>query len=108
VEIVGLAHFANADDESGVMYEASVASHEGRFWIVATWIEPPWRGERIPEWLLPVDAVGLSRSGERGPWVGAGVPKQLAGPNAELAAMQRAGAVLNPLLAGTRTRGPLH
>jgi len=37
--------------------------------------------------------------------LGSAVTKELAGPHAELAAMQRAEAVLNPLLARSQARG---
>lgn len=100
MKLIGKAVFSNKDDDSGFIYECSVASHAGKLWLVATWRAPTGPGERIPEWLLPLDATGLQRSSpEESVWTGSKVTKELAGPHAEPAAMQRAGAVLNPGLA---------
>lgn len=106
MQIVGKAVFAIEADETGVLYQATVVTHENKLWLVATWISPPAPAEPVPEWLLPLDSIGLGHL-KPAPLMtlGNAVPKALAGPDAELQAMQRAGAVLNPLLSGTQAHG---
>lgn len=109
LKVVGKAVFANADDESGFMYEATVVTHKGKLWLVATWAQLHATAERIPEWLVPLDAVarwGHELGGQT--WTTVEVPKELAGPDAQIPAMQRAGAVLNPVLVHTPGPGSIH
>jgi hypothetical protein len=110
MEIVGKAVFANAGDESGFMYQASVARHEGRLWLVATWLAPNGPGEQVPGLLLPMEAAGHWNHEEGGTvWTAAGVAPALAGPSATEEAMLRAGAVLNPaLVRSLKPSGPRH
>lgn len=106
---VAKAVFSIDGDDSGYVFEGTVMSYEGRYWLVSTWLLRHGTTERIPEWLVPLEALG-----HQGPVqgevvaLGTAVPRGLIGLDASLQALQRAGAVRNPLLVDNQKPGNVH
>lgn len=109
MHIVGKAVFAIEGDDTGVIAQASVAQHAGRLWLVATWLRLQGGSAQVPEWLLPLDALGhhdptpvpllaLQRA----------VARELVDGSAPPEAMQRVGAVRNPALVQPQAPGTSH